>query len=210
MESMPQGVLVERLTEKPVATDRISAPDEFSQAFLGFCDAMCVEYNDLWSKEVIGDTKMAWYSRLVDEGITAAALRMGYKKCLKDKRFMKFPPNIREFIELCTIGPEDMGLPSLEDAYRDACGVSNKPRHLIHEAVRAAVLRFGEYDLRNRTDGQVKKEFMFIYSMIVKSLLETGQLPVEVPKALPRPEDVIVTTREGIRNGMRMLKDSVK
>lgn len=63
-----------------------------------------------------------WIHALKD--IDSKSIQRGVLKSISQKRERKgFPPNLEEFVFLCTPAPEDVGAPSLEEAYQEACNL---------------------------------------------------------------------------------------
>jgi len=59
------------------------------------------------------------------------SIQRGVLKAVNQKRARNgFPPNLEEFLSLCSISPEDLGAPSFEEAYQEAC---NGGRDVLQE-----------------------------------------------------------------------------
>lgn len=144
------------------------------------------EYRALWVKQLDDpqETLKSWHERFLQMGIIPAQIEFGYRKTWMDKRFETFPPKLREFIGLCRVTPEDLGLPSSEEAYLKACHPDlGQP----HPAVTHAAVLVGQYELRcGQKPDAVKKEFIRVYEMVVQDIIRTGQMPEALPKALPK------------------------
>ena len=75
-------------------------------------------------EQAINMLKKTWVKAFVENGIsTPEQLQMGMKKVRADPK--EFLPSPGQFIEWCNPSPEDLGLPSAEQAYKEACNHSH-------------------------------------------------------------------------------------
>lgn len=103
------------------------------------------------TEEEFKSTKKEWVLAFIDANInTIEQLKSGLKKVrMKSSPFI---PSPGEFIELCKPTPDDIGAPSVEDAYNEACGNALPyitEKKWSHDVVRYASHKTGTDKLRS-------------------------------------------------------------
>lgn len=101
---------------------------------------------------------------------------------------LQWPPSPGEFRALCQPSPQDLGLPSLDQAFREACvGVTPQRTHSwSHAAVYQAALAAGRWELLNLPVNQSRPLFERAYAVLVRRVLNGEQLDTPIPRALPK------------------------
>lgn len=102
-----------------------------------------------------------------------------------------FPPSLPEFRALCQPKPEDLGLPDLDHAYRDAinCAAAiniGGDTSKFPEIVQVAVREIGSAAFREMKPTDSLKAFSRAYEILVRKIMAGENL--EVPKALEKKE----------------------
>ena len=81
-------------------------------------------YGSTWDRQFGSKDDGTWLRAL--QGLTGEQLGLGIARCASSGK--EFPPTLPLFRSLCTINPGDLGLPSVEAAYREACANSHRHR----------------------------------------------------------------------------------
>jgi hypothetical protein len=74
-------------------------------------------YSNKWTGGYGEEPSRAWIEGL--QNIDPRQLKNGVDKCIK--KGLSWPPSLPEFIELCQFDSDDIGAPSEQEAYREAC-----------------------------------------------------------------------------------------
>jgi len=100
------------------------------------------------------------------------------------RRHPKWPPTIPEFVSLCDVDAEELGLPSLDEAFLEAQKKAGMPSagKWSHPAIREAVKRVGSYDIARASSQSeqktVKARFATEYNSLAKAMAN-GQTLLE-------------------------------
>lgn len=149
-----------------------------------------------------------WLADLRGAGLSDADVKRGIVRT----RELEWPPSVGEFIHLARPSPEDLGIPSLERAFVEACRglhpqYASDQHRWSHPTVFHAAKAIGGQRLCFGPQDAVRKEFSYQLDVMVRRFLAGEQLDVPVPRALP--ERVHVETRDGPQRQAfrRWLKD---
>jgi hypothetical protein len=181
---MKRVVHLTRQAQAMVATGANSAP--VVQAPLGNVDestgavvekifrqlqAIFPAWRQAWPDEASKNTAMrSWTKGFIDAGISQIAqVEFGIKKCRRSGS--PFAPSIGQFIEWCTPGPEEFGMPVVADAWMQALMGTYG-----HEAVRIAANETGVFDLRSASqdDKRLRERFDRNYEIVLRRA-QSGQ-----------------------------------
>lgn len=163
------------------------------------------------SKSDIDAAKRAWTRGLIEAKITSdRQLQWGLAKARRSES--AFWPSIGQFIKWCQPDPEDFGLPSPEQAFREASRNSHPVAansRWSHPAVYVAARELGAFELSNLPRDKSWPIFERAYSIVVQRVLNGENLDNQIPKALPerptpRPADPAVA-RQHIERLKNML-----
>lgn len=193
-----------------------SPPEKLRQ---GLLDNLWLKMTEMYGRRWTGsfgvsaDQSHAWAATLggltkeqMGIGLTALALT-------RDPQLRKWPPSAPEFRALCENGaPEDNGLPSPGQAYREA--VRNAHPAMAGraewscDAVYHAVKETGFYELNNLQAEASRRLFERNYALAVRDFL-AGKPLAAMPKALP--ETAASTRTEAVgREALRQLRATVR
>lgn len=147
-------------------------------------DSLDADYGARWNpnqKPLIDGEQLTVYGlRWVDQlsACTRADILRGLSRLRTERP--EWPPGAAGFAELCTPTAEDLGLPTLESAYRSACnGDWSNP------AVWHAVQTLGARRLRMQPERQTRRPFEKIWQYIVTEVRSGRQFdPQPVVPAL--------------------------
>src|SRR3990167_838434 len=135
----------------------------------------------------------SWLSALTD--IPNENIRIGVEKA---KNIGSDYFTLPVFIELCKISAEDIGLPSFEIAYHEAC-TANSVRSFpwSHPAVYHSAMDTGIFDLRNNVDGN-KRRFKDHYEKRCQQVLSGEVLKIPNQELLPEKVDRKLSKAENL------------
>ena len=162
------------------------------------------------------DQSHAWAATL--GGLTGEQIAVGLNAlaCTEDKQLQDWPPAAPQFRALClSRDPEAFGLPSEEQAYREACrrAYRNGPslaRPWSHPAVCHAALETGFHTLSTLKEDASRKLFARNYAAACRMVMD-GQPLRSIPLGLPDPDSVSsVRTEEGGRRGLAGLRAALR
>ena len=114
-----------------------------------------------------------------------------------------WPPNLIQFWQVCQLQPEDLGLPSPEDAYRQA-----RQGDYTRDVVLAAFEAVGHYEWKTLSERERERRFFAQYKIAVEKFMagdldckripETRRIePPQPPK--PTPEECAAAKEEFFR-----------
>lgn len=159
--------------------------------------------------EELGIIKREWALGFIQAGLSDLnAIDQGLNKLrLQDNTFMI---SIGEFIKLCKLTPGELGLPTLEKAYDEACKASHPcgDKVFSHESVEHAWRQTGSYNLSHLPRANSFPIFQRNYEMTVQMLLD-GKPLADINKAITQePEQKPMTRSVGLE-ALRNLKGSL-
>ncbi|USH01103.1 replication protein P [Grimontia kaedaensis] len=96
-------------------------------------------------------------------------------------------PSVGMFIQWCQPTLEDLGLPSVRDAYLEACRKAHSISEAkwTHPAIFVATRDTGVFDLRSKPEAEMYPKFQSTYMKVYQRVLRGEDLSFELPKALP-------------------------
>jgi len=134
--------------------------------------------------------KRQWLEALVENGIDSSErLNIGLKKARDEGG--DFFPSPAKFVAWCKPTPQDFGLPTFENAYREVCDKCGYVGHVewSHAAVYHAISQVGIYDFRQMTHDKALSAFKNAYKLTVEAVMRGEALP-QLPKVIERKEPV--------------------
>jgi hypothetical protein len=137
-----------------------------------------------------GESFITWSIGLSD--LTPDDIELGFRKTLE--RENAFVPNLNEFRTLCRKRPEDFGLPSSLDAWREACAHCHE--YTTHPWSAKAVFEAGSrIQFFNIKSGQAReKGFAEVYEQVCQEVMQG--------KVFKGPNSIVdETTLEHHKNG---------
>lgn len=142
-------------------------------------------YGHRWTASfgVSADQDHAWAATL--GGLTGAQIAKGLSELAA--RGDDWPPSAPEFRKLCEgASPELLGLPSTEQAYREACRNAHPAAELrwSHPAVEHAACETGLHELRTLPEERSRRLFERNYQVSVRMVL-SGEPLRKIPAGLP-------------------------
>ena len=199
----------------PSSKPRPSAMPKLSQKHLDTLWLKMAElYGRKWTRDfgVLADHTHAWAATL--GGLTGQQIAFGLEALAttQDKQLQEWPPAAGQFRALCeNRDPQAFGLPSEEQAYREACrrAYRNGPslaRPWIHPTVCHAALETGFHTLSTLKEDASRKLFARNYGIACRMVMD-GEPLRTIPLGLPDPESVSsCRTEEGGRRGLAGLR----
>ena len=177
-------------------------------------DRETVSHNDKLIHKVFGGMRIAWPSQyekyygegkekerqaskrmwLGDDGfsrLTEQQIAIGLKNMVGKSKWM---PSLAEFVEHCKPVAEDFGMPSPEDAYREASSNSAYPSNKAnwsHEAVRVAGNMTSWWDMSHADNdariNDIKKRYIRNYETLVNQVMNGQEIVSNLIEKKPEP-----------------------
>ena len=160
-----------------------------------------------------GEAFQTWCLGLRD--LSPTMIKKGFARLLERKK--AFVPNLNEFKSLCEPSPEELGLLSLESAYREAAEKCRRPSRYAwsHPVVYHAGKTVGWYDLSSKPRSSTFPLFKSVYTSLCKRVMkgEAFDLPKPDPTRLEQHRNGRKATTEQCkiagRNALDQMKKSV-
>jgi hypothetical protein len=170
-----------------------------------------------WRQSYPGEADLAaakrgWTRALVEAGVTTEEqLQWGLRRARLSSS--PFWPSVGQFIQWCQPDPISLGLPSPEQAYREACAMAHPAAdhsRWSHPAVRVAAREISSHSLRTLPESETKEIFIRAYEIAVRRVADGEDLSAEIPRGLPerpapRPADP-ETARRHLRRMRQLLR----
>lgn len=158
--------------------------------FYGICRGFEKQYHD---PKRLNLEKTQWIMAFMDIGFnTLERVQLGLKKCRLESPINT--PTIGQFIRWCTPDPQDIGLPTLEQAYEISIRINSqfsdyKPTcPKTFSVIRHVISQIGSMEFRSMTADKAFKTFERYYPIACKQFVE-GRLK-EIPKTITdKPEE---------------------
>lgn len=170
---------------------------------------ICPAYSVAWNnQETYENAKKIWLrgfkisdkpqGELIQKGLDKLLLK--YEKIPSNARFI---PQFGEFLALCKLTEEELGLPSLDNAYKEACYNSSPTaiRKWSHEAVHHAWKETGSHELSTLPQQQSKPIFERNYEITCRRILEGKPLvniPMAIENDIQKTSDVVLDEYKNI------------
>lgn len=131
------------------------------------------------------NAKRSWTKAFTSAGMCSIEqIRYGIERCRASGS--PFMPSVGQFLGWCTPSPENMGLPSVDRAYMQACAAAHPAAEAshFHPVVWHAACEAGLYVLARQPESKSRPVFERAYALTVQMVLQ-GEPLREIPKALP-------------------------
>lgn len=162
------------------------------------------------------DQSHAWAAALGGLNGQQIAVGLAALTTTEDEQLRKWPPSAPEFRALCeNRNPEAFGLPSEDQAYREACRRAHPAGPALedawsHPAVCHAALETGFHNLATLKAEASRKLFARNYAVACRMVMD-GQPLKSIPLGLPDPYSVSsVRTEEGGRQGLASIRAALR
>lgn len=165
---------------------------------------------------VSADQSHAWAAALGGLNGQQIAVGLAALTTTEDEQLRKWPPSAPEFRALCeNRNPEAFGLPSEDQAYREACRRAHPAGPALedawsHPAVCHAALETGFHNLATLKAEASRKLFARNYQAACRMVMD-GKPLKSIPLGLPDPYSVTsVRTEEGGRQGLASIRAALR
>lgn len=137
----------------------------------------------------LGSVVQEFVKQIGEAGLSVAEVMIGIEAFKQRAATAPWSVNPAEFVAMCTPTPEQLGLPSAEQAYRECCAHGRWPseHNWSHGAVFAAGRETGWYELQNRTEQQTWPLFKRNYEVMCRRAVKGESFDACIPKALAAP-----------------------
>jgi len=175
-------------------------------------------YGNRWTGSfgVSADQSHAWAAALGGLNGQQIAVGLAALTTTEDEQLRKWPPSAPEFRALCeNRNPEAFGLPSEDQAYREACRRAHPAGPALedawsHPAVCHAALETGFHNLATLKAEASRKLFARNYQAACRMVMD-GKPLKSIPLGLPDPYSVSsVRTEEGGRQGLASIRAALR
>lgn len=141
--------------------------------------AMIKMFGSRWTREYGDVDDGSWLKAL--NGLTPEQLVTGTKRCIDSGR--EWPPSLPKFVSMCYPDPEDIGLPSVKEAFGEALRQSreNYPRY-SHSAVYHAYIQSNTWNINSKENAF--EVFEKTYLKLVRRVSQGEELS-PVPTLIP-------------------------
>ena len=139
-------------------------------------------YGHRWTSSYGETDDGTWLKAL--QALTPAQVGWGLSRCATH-RADGWPPTLPEFRALCTPTAEDLGLPPLDTAYREAA-LADRDHRWSHPAVFAAAQAAGLFELRTFPESKSRPLFERAYEIVTRRILAGEQFDTPIPKGLEK------------------------
>lgn len=157
--------------------------DAINQVFAEFEFAYHNQFHKAFAEaEALVIAKKYWLSSL--EQYSPRQILAAAKKVIQSQDYL---PSIAAFIRACEEGTDLFGLPSVRQAYLEACSAPSPKKDFSwsHEAVYFAGKAAGWYLLANEAEASALSVFRYHYEQLCKRVVNGEELTIEAPQALP-------------------------
>jgi len=181
--------------------------DAINQMFAEFELAYHNQYHKAFPDEgALNLAKKYWLSSLapyLPELILAATRELVLKQ--------PFLPTIANVVDACNSSMTLFGLPSIHDAYLEACRMPTpkSAQSWSHPAVYMAGQATGWFELANQPEGQIFPLFEYHYSRLVQRTLQGEELNINALTPLPETIETPLSTKEN-QSRLKELKNNLK
>lgn len=151
--------------------------------FYSLCRGFEKQYQD---RKRLNVEKTQWIRAFMDIGFDSLEkVQLGIKKCRLESPINT--PTIGQFVKWCTPMPEELGLPSVEKSYAEACSnssPSNQKKMWTHQAIYHAWTMCNSYELANLPRKNTFPVFERNYNIAAKMMIR-GEALKSIPATLP-------------------------
>lgn len=148
-------------------------------------------WRQAWPNDrALAAAKRSWIKGFAAAGINSLEqIRYGLEQCRLSGA--DFAPSVGKFIQWCRPTPDLLGLPSTEQAYREACRNAHPAAELrwSHPVVEHAACETGLHELRTLPEERSRRLFERNYQVSVRMVL-SGEPLRKIPAGLPDPYQV--------------------
>ena len=130
------------------------------------------------AKRLFNKTKKMWLDEMLEEKLTPQMIELGLRKCRKSST--GFMPTVGEFVSWCKPTDEDLGIPSMDNAYTEACQHTRgkKAEEYSHVIVYEAGKMTGFFELVSKSESTMKPKFKEKYNHLREKLLRGEEIHI--------------------------------
>tara|TARA_B100000959_G_scaffold287406_1_gene371840 strand:- start:1426 stop:2079 length:654 start_codon:yes stop_codon:yes gene_type:complete len=173
---------IEESAAESAETPVLDRVDAINQVFAEFEFAYHNQFHKAFADvESLAIAKKYWLSSL--ENYSPTQIVQAAKAVIRSQEYL---PSIAIILRACEQGRDLFGLPSVRQAYLEACAGASPKReqHWSHEAVYFAGKSAGWYLLANEPEATALPVFQYHYEILCRRVVNGEQLSIELPPAL--------------------------
>ncbi|GAA4652055.1 hypothetical protein GCM10023116_43390 [Kistimonas scapharcae] len=131
--------------------------------------------------------KRMWMQDEAFSRLTEQQIAIGIKKMISGSEYM---PSLASFVNFCKAKPEDLGIPSVAEAWREACNNSHEvlSHKWSHQAVYLAGKQTDWHQIRGASGekevSRLRNQFGYCYQALVNRLMAGEDISGEIPLAI--------------------------
>ncbi|MDX2369711.1 MAG: replication protein P [Colwellia sp.] len=206
---------MKNMSIKDATKDQIEATEKLVNRVFAVLQAIYPANGYAWSNQsVMDEAKNQWLMAFIENDLTdSAVIKTGLKKCRASGS--AFIPAVGQFISYCTPSPEDLGLPTHQDAYNEALKHSHPSStnaKWSHPAIYHALVKTSRRALFEATGPiqirEMKKLFCSNYDFILQKFIDNepfDEIPVLVTHQFPDNVPATSTGKNAISNLLKNL-----
>lgn len=169
-------------------------------SLFGFFCAICRGFEKQYQDpQKLNIEKTQWIKAFKDVGILdIRQCELGVRKCRLESPI--YTPTIKQFLEWNSPTSEDLGLPSVEDAYKEACENSNptSSKAWTHQAVKHAWVNTGSWRMSQQARSQSFPVFEKHYKLAIKLFHEGRLLDQLEDQSITRKQDLAEKNKQEV------------
>jgi hypothetical protein len=150
-------------------------------------------------EKALQDAMNVWADALRD--LTRLDLKRGLDVCARTND--NFVPSVAEFRNRCLPSLDELGIPDLDDAWSLAA-----KGELSHPVVWHVAMKVGAYEIKNRSEKEMKPIFAKHYVEIVNQARMGMKFTIPSCPTLPKPDDIlfIKASEETAANALQKIR----
>lgn len=190
----------------PASSHNTHLVDAINQVFalfrLNYHNQFYSAYSDT---ELLNQAKRLWLDAL--SHFTEKQILTGAKKVIETSDYL---PTLNRMLQCCEESPGEQGLPSPQEAYREACNAPSPKANFnwSHLAIYYAGLETGWYRLTNEPESKSYPDFLTNYRCLCREIAQGKQLESPAPIAI-EAEEKPALDKTAARKQLQQLKDSL-
>jgi hypothetical protein len=135
-----------------------------------------------------GPYKIEWLKTMAVQCVVSQEqVQYGLMRARREQGDRQFWPSPLQFCRWCNPQPEDLNIPTVQNAYREAIQNYRRGSRYCwsHPIVLVTIQAVGIWQFKNLSDKELFSQFSYNYEILMKRVMAGQPLDIVVPKALP-------------------------